>query len=288
MRRLIFGCGFLGARVAKLWLERGDHVTSVSRSGGDSHRVMSVSSEVIKADVTQPATLESIAQLDVFDTVLFAVGYDRSSDASIEQVYADGFRNVLSVLPSATGRIIYISTTGVYGGAEGQFVHERTPPNPQRDGGKASLAAEQALRDSPLTDRGTVLRLAGIYGPDRIPFLQQLKAGEPIAAPQAGHLNLIHVEDAARVVLKVAEMSAPPSLLCVSDGSPVVRADYYREVARLIGAPEPTFTTPRSGSPRAARAASDKKVRSSLISQLDIEFKYPDYRAGLAAILGNQ
>ena len=90
--------------------------------------------------------------------------------------------NVLAALPSDVGRFIYISTTGVYGNAGGEWVDEDTPPDPQRDGGRASLAAEQVLAASPLADRGVVLRLAGIYGPGRIPFLDKLRAGEPIPA----------------------------------------------------------------------------------------------------------
>lgn len=288
MNRLIFGCGYLGNRVAKRWRDAGDHVIGVSRSGGDSRVVSEAAGQVLRADVTDIESLASISQLEKLDTLLFAVGYDRSADASIDAVYAKGFRNVLAALPTETKRVVYISTTGVYGGADGGFVDEQTTPNPQRDGGKASLAAENALRESPFADRGVVLRLAGIYGPDRIPFLQQLKAGESIAAPQSGHLNLIHVDDAAEIVIAAAAAESPPQLVCVSDGSPVIRSDYYRQVAKLIDAPEPTFTEPVSGSPRAARASADKQVRSSLIKQLNVELSYPNYLAGLAAILGNK
>ena len=60
-------------------------------------------------------------------------------------VYAGGIRNVLDALPRDTGRFIYISTTGVYGPAGGEWVDEETPPDPQRDGGRASLAAEAGV-----------------------------------------------------------------------------------------------------------------------------------------------
>ena len=108
---------------------------------------------------------------------------------------------MLAALPSDTGRFIYISTTGVYGTAGGEWVDEETPPDPQRDGGRASLAAEQVLAAHPLGARSIILRLAGIYGPGRVPFLDKLRAGEPIPAPSAGYLNLIHVDDAAAVVV---------------------------------------------------------------------------------------
>ena len=85
--------------------------------------------------------------------MLFAVGFDRSAGASIDDVYAGGVRNVLAALPSDIGRFIYISTTGVYGNAGGEWVDEDTPPDPQRDGGRASLAAEQALAEQSARDR---------------------------------------------------------------------------------------------------------------------------------------
>ena len=100
-----------------------------------------------------------------------------------------------------SNRFIYISTTGVYGPASGEWIDETTPPDPQRDGGRASLAAERALAASPFAARGVILRLAGIYGPGRVPFIEELCAGEPIPAPTTGYLNLIHVDDAAETVL---------------------------------------------------------------------------------------
>jgi hypothetical protein len=73
----------------------------------------------------------------------------------------------------------------------------------------------------------------------------------------------------------------------VSDGHPVVRCDYYREVARRIGAPDPTFVAPKPDSPRAARAASDRRVRNErMLAELGVQLIYPDYRSGLTAILG--
>ncbi len=285
MRRLIFGCGYLGLRVAQRWRERADEVFVATRS---TDRAASFRDQGFDATVCDVTKEESLVSLPDADTVLFAVGYDRSAGPSIEEVYADGFRNVLERLSAKTNRVIYVSTTGVYGGAEGGWVDETTPPAPTRPGGFASLAAEEHLRASPFADRGIALRLAGIYGPGRIPFLRQLEAGEPIAAPRDGHVNLIHVEDAARVVVEVADArgSLPP-VLCVSDSCPPLRGDYYGEVARLIGASAPSFVDPPADSPRAARAAADKRVRNQFLTQtLGIRLNYPDFRTGLASILG--
>ena len=291
MTKLIFGCGYLGARVAERWHEAGEEVAVVTRSDG---RAADFSCRGYKAIVADVRRAETLRHLPAADTVLFAVGYDRTSSQSIHQVYAGSVQNVLAALPPDAGRFIYISTTGVYGPAGGEWVDEETPPDPRRDGGRAALAAEQILTAHPLGKRSVILRLAGVFGPGRIPFLNELRAGEPIPASSTGYLNLIHVDDAAAVVVAAAARDwgvAPatedrPRVYCVSDGRPVERGEYYREVARQIGAPAPTFVAPDPNSPRAARAEADRRIRNSrMLNEIGVTLAYPDYRAGLAAIL---
>lgn len=291
MTKLIFGCGYLGARVARRWHDVGHEVTVVTRSQPRADGFAHHGYRAIVADVTRP---DSLVGLPTAETVLYAVGFDRAGGPSIDEVYAGGMQNVLATLPHVAGRFIYISTTGVYGPADGDWVDEETPPDPRRDGGRASLAAEQTLAAYPLGRRGVILRLAGIYGPGRIPFLDKLQAGEPIPAVSVGHLNLIHVDDAAAVVVAAgktnwgdATATQMPRVICVSDGHPVQRGDYYSEVARLIGAPPPEFVAPASDSPRAARAETDRRVRNDrMLAELDVRLAYPSYREGLAKILG--
>ena len=281
--RLIFGCGYLGRHVAQRWLDQGDHVCAVTRSNERAEQFSADGFTPIVADVTDPSALVDLPHAN---SVLYAVGYDRRADKSIDEVYQAGMRNVLEALPNSVERIIYISTTGVYGDAGGDWIDEQTPPDPQRPGGIASLGAEEALRQSPFADRGVSLRLAGIYGPDRLPYLAKLRAGEPIEAPQSGWLNLIHVDDAAAAVVAAADVQAPPKVVCVSDGDPPQRGEYYAEVARLLDAPPPRFGQPEESSPRAKRAQASKRVRNDLMrAELGVRLAYPTYREGLKAIV---
>ncbi len=286
MTNLIFGCGYLGERVARRWHHDGHEVVVVSRSQERANLFKRQGYGAVVADITRP---ESLNNLPTADTVLFSVGHDPSSGQSIENVYAGGVRNVLEALPADSGRFIYISTTGVYGSAGGEWIGEQTPPDPQRPGGRASLAAEQALAAHPLGARSIILRMAGIYGPGRVPFLNELFGGHPIPARSSGYLNLIHVEDAANVVQaadRVELTGGGPRPYCVSDGQPVVRGEYYREVARQIGAPPPRFVEPDPDSPRAARAESNRRVRNTrMLAELRVKLIFPDYRIGLAALL---
>lgn len=288
MQKLIFGCGYLGCRVAELWRQQGDDVSVVTRNEDRAEAFAQQGYQSIVADVTRP---DSLKNLPIADTVLFAVGYDRSSGASISIVYAEGVKNVLAAMPRGSGNFIYISTTGVYGSAGGDWVDETTSPAPQREGGRASLTAEQMLASHPLGKSSVALRLAGIYGPGRIPYIDRLRASEPIAAPSDGWLNLVHVDDGASIVLSIEQWLARttadgPHLFCVSDGNPVVRANYYREVARLIGADPPTFTSPDPTSPAAERARVSRRISNEkLLKTAKVKFKFPTYREGLQSIL---
>jgi len=313
--KLLFGHGYLGSRVAKLWRAGGERVTVVTRLEAKAQALRDDGYDAIVADVCDR---DSLVSLPAADMVLFTVGYERqkshtSANApdtaapSILDVYAGGVRNVLDALAesiaktgTATGNgpplFVYISSTGVYGDAGGDWVDEQTECRPTREGGKASLAAEQVIAAHPLGAKSVVLRLAGIYGPDRIPRREPLLRGEPIDAPADGYLNLIHVDDAARTVLAVEKnfadyhssdnQRALPQTYCVSDGRPGLRREYYTELARLLNAPEPTFTVPCPTSPAAQRAASDKRISNAkLLRELGVEFAYPSFREGLAAIV---
>lgn len=284
--KLIFGCGYLGSRVAARWRDAGERFAVVTRSPTRAAQFKAQGYEPIVADVTDPDSLHS---LPAVQTVLFAVGRDRAADKSLEEVYVGGLAHVLAALPESVERFIYISSTGVYGPNAGDWVDEQSPCQPLREGGRACLAAEQILKTHPLGERSIILRLAGIYGPGRIPLAEKLKAGEPIPAPAEGFLNLIHVDDAAEVVL-AAEARAPlPSCYCVADGHPAVRRDYYAELAEQLDAPPPTFVDPPASSPAAQRAASDKRVRNKrMLEELSVTLRYPSYRQGLAAIIAQE
>ena len=99
-------------------------------------------------------------------------------------------------------------------------------------------------------------------------------------------MNLIHVDDAARIVLAAEAWAPLPSLYLVSDGVPALRRDYYGELARLLAAPAPQFETPPADSPAALRASADKRISNAkLLSEVPCPLAYPSYREGLAAIV---
>jgi nucleoside-diphosphate-sugar epimerase len=285
MSKLIFGCGYLGSRAARRWREAGEEVFVVTRSPERAEAFEAEDYRPLVADVTEPRSLRGLPEAK---TVLFAVGLDRSSGKTLDEVYVRGLANVLAALPKSVERVIYVSSTGVYGPHGGGWVDEATPCEPLREGGRASLAAEERLRADRLGERAIVLRMAGLYGPDRIPLAEKLRAGAPIPAPAEGYLNQIHLEDAVEVVLAAERRARPPRVYCVSDGHPPARREYYAELARLLNAPPPRFVTPDADSPAARRAAADKRVSNRrLLDELKPRLRYPTFRAGLAAIVAS-
>lgn len=275
MARLIVGCGYLGQRVARLWHAGGEQIYVVTRSHQRAGRFQTMGWTPLIGDVTRPATLGD--RLPDVDAVLFAVGRDRRSNQTFEQVYEGGVKCVSDRLPDTVRRFIYISTTGVYGQAEG-VVNEQTVCAPTRDGARASLNAERWLQKSRWASALIALRLAGIYGPDRLPLGDRISKGEPLPTDPDHLLNLIHVNDAAAVAAEAGCSWAPPVICNVSDGHPVARRDFYREVARRLNGPEPRFT-PDGGQ----RAGSQRRITSlhwnRLLAQI---IRHRSYVDGLA------
>lgn len=282
MAKLVFGCGYLGLRVARLWCAAGYDTFAVTRSLTRAQELEAEGIRPLVFDITNSVPLPEGLP---FETVLFAVGFDRSPEKTMHDVFVGALRRVLDNLGSDTGRLIHISSTGVYGQRHDEWVDEDSPCNPRRKGGAVCLEAERTLLAHPLSQRSIILRLAGIYGPGRIPRMKDLRAGKPVAVPRDGYLNLIHVDDAARVILTVEQVANPPCIYAVADGHPVNRRAFYTEAARTLDAPIPRFETPDPASGSAQRAVSSKRVGNRrMLEDLAVTLQYPSYKEGLAAI----
>ena len=292
-RRLVVGCGYLGQRVARLWNQAGDDVFAVTRSVNRQQMLSAEGFSPLVADVTRPETL---ADLPKIDTVLVAVGMDRSVYSDIRKVYVQGLKNVLDALPASVQHVIYVSSTGVYGNFDGAWIDEEARTEPKREGGKACLEAEQLLKDSRWGSRATILRFAGIYGPERVPTRQQILDKQWDRLSPAGYLNLIQVDDGASIVQLIARsVDVDPDntdtlaqTFLISDGQPSLRRDYYDWIADRFGV-GPIPWDPQAVAPQESRASSSKRISNRKLQQhFSIDFMYPDYRAGLAHALGEE
>ncbi len=277
MRRLIIGCGYLGERAARFWLSRGDRVAALTRSPERAGRFAEMGMEPFLGDVMQPETLTSLPEVD---TCLYAVGFDRSGVYEKRAVSVTGLRNALSELSSRIGYLIHISSTSVYGQSAGEWVNEDSPCAPCVEGGRVCLEAEDAVcsffRPNGGLNRGTILRLAGIYGPGRlIGRADQLLRREPMTGSPEAWLNLIHVDDAVAAIGLLADGNVTSKHLLLSDERPLRRHEFYGELARLLGAPTPVFAP--TTDPSLNKRCDSSRIRRELSYRL----MYPSAFEGL-------
>jgi nucleoside-diphosphate-sugar epimerase len=280
---LVVGCGVLGLRVARGLKARSVAVAATTRSPDRAAAFAAEGIAPVVCDILDPASLAGLPEVDA---VFHAVASDRSSGVPMRTLYVDGLRNVLDRLAGRVGRFVLAGSTGVYGQSDGSWVDEDAPTEPATESGRVGLEAEAVLRQSGVP--ATVLRFAGLYGPERLPRRAALERGEPVAGDPEHFLNLIHLDDAATAALAalLATTPEPGPLYVVADGHPVSRRDFYGAMAEFLRLPPPAFAVGPAAGDRAGRDASHKRVRADRIGrELGVSWRYPDFRAGLAACL---
>ena len=287
MRILVLGCGFVGRPAALSWVADGNEVYALTRSPRNAELFRQMGIRPLLGDVCDAT---SLAQLPEVDVVLHAIGYDRTSGNSQEDVTCGGLRNVLEHLPHRRVRFIQISSTSVYGQSEGEWVDEDSICEPAQIGGRLALEAERMLHDAFTTSRegeAVTLRLAGIYGPDRLlSRINALREGLVLSGRGDSWLNLIHVDDAVTAIRCCANPNKKPNWhrYNVVDDEPITRQTYFAALAKLVDAPEPKFDpeTPRSrGSGGLNKRCSNRRMRA----EFGWEPKYPSMEVGLPASL---
>ena len=285
---LIVGCGYLGTRVAALLVDRRERVIGTVRSPTRAAVLRTLGIEPVIADVLDP---DSLRTLPPADRAFYCVGYDRASGAPLRAVTVEGLRNALGVLAGRVSRLVFASSTGVYGPSPSQHdeVDEDSPTLPVHASGRAALEAEDLLRESAARQDWPVviLRFAGLYGPGRVLRQASLERGEPIAGDPDRPLNLVHIADAAAVVVAALDRGQPGRIYLVSDDRPLPRRAYYTLAAELLAAPPPQFVPAEAGSSEALREASSKRVSNRrLRTELGVALAFPDAYAGLRQSLG--
>jgi nucleoside-diphosphate-sugar epimerase len=283
---LIFGCGYVGRRVAHRLRSGGQTVYTLTRSPQRAAAFAADGFVPVIGDWLRPSTLRNLPRSPV---ALVAVGRDPGTRIDFHHWYVDGLRHALDALDPST-RIVYLSSTGVYHQDGDQWVDENSPCRPRRGGGAAHLAAEALLRSRRPRGGAAILRLAGIYGPGRLPRIADIRRGLPLAVGSDGYVNLIHADDAAAATASAILRPPPERLYAVADGHPVRRRMFYQAVAALIGAPSPSFAdaAPAGRLPVAAQRRGENSKRiwnRRMLRDLLPHLQYPDYRSGLRQAL---
>ncbi len=199
------------------------------------------------------------------------------------------YRDEIANLPSLKW-IGYLSTVGVYGDQQGNWVSEETPPKPNSARTEARVVAEAAWRA--LGERTGVpvqiFRLAGIYGPGRSVF-DKLKAGTARRINKNGQVfSRIHVEDIARVLEASIARPRSGAIYNVADDEPAAPGDVVAYAAEMIGeTPPPEIPFEEADLSPMAKSfyEGSRRIGNGLIkSELEVKLAYPTFREGLAAL----
>ena len=293
MRVVVVGCGYVGLELAEQLAERGHAVTGVRRSDAGLNAIETVGERIdgggdvdaVRADATDLASLDALPDADA---VVFAASSGGRGAEAAREVSVDGLRNVVEAYaarPSPPDRLVYTSSTGVYGDHDGAWVDEETPIDPTTEKTRVLAEAEriavEATGDAGFD--GTVARFAGLYGPERYRLERYVEG--PVTA---GYLNMVHRDDAAGAIRYLLETDrARGEPVVVVDDEPVDKHAFADWLADECGVPRPEK---RSKAERIAAgdlsAAAERRIRTSKrcsndrLRALGYEFAYPTFREG--------
>jgi hypothetical protein len=280
-----FGLGYSARVVARRLVCSGWTVTGTCRSMEKAALMRQAGLSAALFDRDRPVEIETLNRMS---HVLVSVPPDALGDPVLA-CHADD----IAAIPRLSW-LGYLSTTGVYGDRGGGWLEEAAELRPTGARGRRRVAAEQGWlglwRDRRVPVH--IFRLAGIYGPGRSAF-DALRAGTAKRIDKPGQVfSRIHVEDLASVLLASMRRPRPGAVYNVCDDDPAPPEAVVAHAAGLLGMePPPLVPLEEAGLSPMARSFYDdnKRVSNRLIkTELGIRLRYPDFRAGLAAILADE
>ncbi|SFS01934.1 Nucleoside-diphosphate-sugar epimerase [Halomicrobium zhouii] len=290
MRVAILGCGYVGLELCRQLADRGHDVVGVRRSATGVEAVEDAGGVGVQADVTEPDSLESVPDADA---LVFAASSGGRGAEAAREIYVEGLRTTIDHFGARDGapdRLVYTSSTGVYGDHDGDWVDEETPLDPTTEKTRVLAEAERVAREGAAEwgIDGTVARYAGLYGPDRYRLDRYLDG--PVTE---GYLNMVHRDDAAGAVrYLLTEDLARDDVVLVVDDEPVEKWAFADWLADECGVDRPPKRT------KAARLAdgdlsdaarrrieTSKRCSNERLRDLGYEYRFPTFREGYRAAI---
>ncbi len=271
MRILILGCGYVGQPLAKELMKLAYEVHAARRS--------SLSIEGVKAhqvDITQPDSFKSLPRN--FDWIIFCASSGRGSAEAHRAVFVDGINNLIDWLGETSARVLFTSSTNIYPLTDGNWVDENTPRQPVTGTAQNLVDAETALIESGITY--SILRVAGIYGPDRGYFYRQLLNNEAVITDKGKRwMNMIHRDDVVGAILTV--MKTQPGTYNACDDKPVTQGEFYEWLTNRLGKPMP----PEGEVTHRKRTTTSKRVSNKKLKTAGWTLNYPTFREGYETLI---
>jgi nucleoside-diphosphate-sugar epimerase len=287
---VILGCGYIGLELGRQLTEAGHDVVGVRRSDSGCEAIEAAGFEPVQADLTDRAAVDALPDADWL--VFAASSGGRGPDAA-RRIYVEALRAVIDSYgqrESPPDRLVYTSSTGVYGDHDGEWVTESTPLDPTTDKTRVLVDAERVARERShkYGIDGTVARFSGLYGPDRYRLERYLEG--PVTE---GYLNMVHREDAAGAVayLLTADRARDQSVL-VTDDEPAEKWAFADWLADECGRERPPKQTKQErltdeslSAAGRRRILTSKRCSNGYLRELGYSLRYPTFREGYRAVV---
>ena len=285
MRVLIIGCGYVGIPLGAELARLGHEVFGLRRSPNSNEELKAAGITPLVTDISDREQLEKLPR--DFDWVVNTVSSTKGGAAEYEQVYLNGTRNVIDWLTARPPKkFVYTSSTSVYGQTDGSLVKESSPAEPQSETSRILIQTEQLLINA--AQRGNfpavILRVAGIYGPERGHlFLQYLRNEAKISGQGERLINMIHRDDLIGAIIAALKSGRAGEIYNAVDDEPVAQIHFFRWLSETLGKYMPPFATEAESTER-KRGLTQKKVSNrKLKMEMGYQFKYPTFRQGYTA-----
>ena len=243
MRVLIVGCGYVGLSVGTGLVRQGHEVFGLRRNPAAEKELRAAGIHPLFADITQLAELTKLP--GEFDWVVHCVAAGGDGE-NYRHVYFDGTTTLLKWLaPNPPQKFVYTSSTSVYAQNDGSPVNEASPAEPLAETSKILVETEKLLLRAAVESPGNpsqpgfpavILRVAGIYGPERGQWFKQfLKGLAKIEGDGSRFLNMIHREDVAGCIMAALQRGRPGEIYNAVDNEPVTQLHFFQWLARTLG-----------------------------------------------------
>lgn len=285
MRVLIIGCGYLGLPLGAELARKGHEVFGSRRTAATHNELKAAGIRPLTIDLTQPADLAGLA--GNYDWIVNCVASGSGTVDDYRRVYFQGARNLINgLIQNPPRKLVYTSSTSVYGQKDGSIVTEDSPVQPEAETARVLVETEEALLDAARSTgfATVILRVAGIYGPDRGYWLKKFLQNEARLDGEGDrHLNMIHRDDVVGCVIAALQKGRVGEIYNAVDNQPVSQLELLSWLARQLDKQLPP-SAPGFEQVRGKRGATNKKVSNSkLRHEFGYQFKYPTFRQGYAA-----
>jgi len=268
----------VGKTLGEALIRLGHKVHGIRRNKDSRTELENAGIQPLFADITQREQLNGLLQS--FDWIINTTSSSRGGAEIHREVFVNGTRNLIDWMTTRPPqKFIFTSSTGVYGQVDGSLVNEDSPAEPTGGTGRNLLEAEKMVCEA----NGIVLRVSGIYGPQRGFLYRQFLEGEAVLNEKDERwLNMLHRDDVVGAILKVLELAPTGEIFNATDNEPVTEFKFFEWLSEKLGRPMPPIGEKPSGG---KRARTNKRVENKRLKALGWQLHYPTFREGYSALI---